>query len=434
MTAGRGRSDAAGSRTASVSVPSYTPKPLSGAGGLVVNDVHSQLNETTVHHIERPRSLAAVQAIVREAQADGRVLSVAGGRHAMGGQQFATGGTLIDMNDVAQVHAFDRVAGEIEVGAGIQWPELHQYLVASQEGETESWGFIQKQTGADRLAIGGALSANIHGRGLAHPPFVNDVQAFTLVGPDAIARRCSRTENPTLFRAAIGGYGLFGVVTSVRLRLTRRRVVQRIVEVIDAAELPRMFERRIAEGFTYGDFQFATDLDGDGLRRGVFSCYRPVADVMVPSSRQASLRPDDWAELLCLAHLDRSRAFEEYARYYLRTSGQHYWSDSHQMSTYVPDYHHLHAGRLGEYANGGEMITEIYVPRDKLLSFLAEARAGLKATGAELIYGTIRLIERDTETMLAWAREPFACIIFNLHVQHDQPGIARAKRAFRSLI
>ena len=434
MTPGRAPAGAALGSMSPILIPSYTTKPLSGAGGFVVNDVHSQLNETAVHRIERPRSLADVRAIVREARADGRVLSIAGGRHAMGGQQFATGGTLVDMNGVAQVHAFDRVAGEIEVGAGIQWPELHQYLVASQEGATEAWGFVQKQTGADRLTIGGALSANIHGRGLAHPPFVNDVQAFTLVGPDGIARRCSRTENTTLFRAAIGGYGLFGVVTSVRLRLTRRQVVQRVVEVIDATALPSMFEQRIAQGFAYGDFQFATDLDGDGLRRGVFSCYRPVADATAPPSSQAALRPDDWAELLCLAHVDRARAFEEYARYYLTTSGQYYWSDSHQMSTYVPDYHQLHAGRLGEYAHGGEMITEIYVPRDVLLRFLADARAALRTAGAELIYGTIRLIERDTETMLAWAREPFACVIFNLHVRHDPGGIERAKAAFLSLI
>src|SRR2546428_9179968 len=38
------------------------------------------------------------------------------------------------------------------------------------------------------------------------------------------------------------------------------------------------FEQRIAAGFTYGDFQYHTDPDSpDFLRKGVFSCYRPVA-------------------------------------------------------------------------------------------------------------------------------------------------------------
>ena len=39
-----------------------------------------------------------------------------------------------------------------------------------------------------------------------------------------------------------------------------------------------------------------------------------------------------------------------------------------------------------------------------------------------MIYGTVRLIERDDETVLAWAREPWACIIFNLHVDHTPAG------------
>ena len=403
-------------------------------GGVTVNDIHSQLNPTQVQRIIRPASVEAVQEIVREARASDRTLSIAAGRHAMGGQQFATGSTLIDMNGLARVIELDRVNGEIEVEAGIQWPELYGYLIDNQQPGTGAWTFVQKQTGADRLSIGGALAANAHGRGLKYPPIVGDIAAFTLVGPDGVVRRCSRTENPELFRAAIGGYGLFGVVTTVRLRLTRRHKVQRVVEVLNARDLPLMFEQRIAEGFEYGDFQFATDLQSDALERGVFSCYRPVADSTPMPASRAALSPDNWANLLYLAHVDRARAFEEYAKYYLTTSGQYYWSDEHQMSTYVDDYHAAQSTRLGEYAHGTEMITEIYVPRDALVRFLADVRNDLRASQAELIYGTIRLIERDTETMLAWAKHPYACIIFNLHVTSGSAGVEKARQDFLRLI
>ncbi|HWL38655.1 MAG TPA: FAD-binding oxidoreductase, partial [Gemmatimonadaceae bacterium] len=260
-------------------------------GGVTVNDIHSQLNPTQVQRIIRPASVEAVQEIVREARASDRTLSIAAGRHAMGGQQFATGSTLIDMNGLARVIELDRVNGEIEVEAGIQWPELYGYLIDNQQPGTGAWTFVQKQTGADRLSIGGALAANAHGRGLKYPPIVGDIAAFTLVGPDGVVRRCSRTENRELFRAAIGGYGLFGVVTTVRLRLTRRHKVQRVVEVLNARDLPLMFEQRIAEGFEYGDFQFATDLQSDALERGVFSCYRPVADSTPMPASRAALSP-----------------------------------------------------------------------------------------------------------------------------------------------
>ena len=71
------------------------------------------------------------------------------------------------------------------------------------------------------------------------------------------------------------------------------------------------------------------------------------------------------------------------------------------------------------------MITEIYVPRRDLAAFMAEVATISGRTDA-VIYGTVRLIERDDETFLAWAREPWACIIFNLHVDHTPEGIERA--------
>jgi hypothetical protein len=80
------------------------------------------------------------------------------------------------------------------------------------------------------------------------------------------------------------------------------------------------------------------------------------------------------------------------------------------------------------------MITELFVPRAALASFFAAARMHLRACHASVVYGTVRLIEPDSETALPWARGHWACIIFNLHVDHDPMGIAHAKIAFRGLI
>jgi FAD/FMN-containing dehydrogenase len=248
-------------------------------------------------------------------------------------------------------------------------------------------------------------------------------------------RQCSRAENADLFRHAIGGYGLFGVIASVKLRLARRRKLQRVVELRAIEGLDAAFRQRIADGFVYGDFQYSTDLASeDGMRRGVFSCYRPVDDDTPMPEGQRELSEEDWRKLLLLAHTDRARAFTVYAEHYLASSGQIYWSDMHQMSTYVRDYHQILAPRLGEDASGTEMITEIYVPRDALAGFMEAVRGDLIRQGADLIYGTIRLIEQDDESALPWARRSWACIIFNLHVPHDPDGLAAAQRQFTGLI
>src|SRR5437879_3018846 len=89
------------------------------AAGVEVNDVQSQLNATRVHEIKNPASIDEIQAALREARHMGRAVSVAGGRHAMGGQQFGTGAVLLDTKNFNKIVKFDRARGLIEVEAGI---------------------------------------------------------------------------------------------------------------------------------------------------------------------------------------------------------------------------------------------------------------------------------------------------------------------------
>lgn len=402
--------------------------------GAVLNDVHSRLNRTAVACVVPVRSLPGLQAAVRAARERGKPVSVAGGRHAMGGQQFGSGALHLDTRPMRQVLSFDRESGLVEVEAGMCWDELVHWTVAHQP-EPELWGIAQKQTGANRIALGGSIAANAHGRGLTLRPLVADIESFTLVDARGEVRTCSRTRNPELFRLVVGGYGLFGVVYSVTLRLARRMRLERVVEVRGAEDLSDAFAARIRDGFLYGDFQFDVDATAPTfLRRGVFSCYRPVERAPGASVPQRELRVDELVELLHLAHVDKRTAFERYAAFYLSTSGQVYWSDTHQLAAYPEGYHDEVTRRLGMRTPGTEMISELYVPRRELGSFLEDAAAALREEHADVIYGTIRLIERDGESFLAWAREPWACVVFNLHVEHSPAGIANATGAFRALI
>jgi FAD/FMN-containing dehydrogenase len=297
------------------------------------------------------------------------------------------------------------------------------------------WGVRQKQTGADRLTIGGAVSANIHGRCLTAPPFVADLEAVEIVDANAEVIRCSRERHAEVFRHVVGGYGLFGVITAATLRLVPRVQVERVVKLLDVEDLMHTLESRIRDGCLYGDFQFATDPhDPRFLRTGVLSCYRPIEDVRPISEPQRRLSQADWNRLLELAHRDKRKAFDEFASFYLATSGQRYWSDTHQLNLYLENYHAALDERLGCSVRGGEMITELYVPRDRLVPLMDAVRADFLQHQVDFIYGTIRLTEADTETALPWARDRYACVIFNLHVDHHPQAIADAEASFRRLI
>ena len=416
------------------SLAAAVPRAPNGSEA-VVNDIHSQLNATRVNRIVKPLSSSDLRATILTGRSDGKAISISGGRHSMGAQQFGTGTILVDMTGMNRVLNLDAERGVVEVEAGIEWPQLLDYLMRVQTGREKQWGIVQKQTGADRLSIGGALASNVHGRGLKFKPIIDQVDSFTLMDHTGAVVRCSRDENSELFRLVIGGYGLFGIVTSVRLRLWERRKVQRIVEIREMKDIIQSFEQRIADGYLYGDFQFATDSSRDSfLRRGVFSCYRPVDPATPLTSNPTRFHPEDWARLTYYSHKYKRRAFEVYTKRYLATSGQVYWSDSQLSAAYVDNYHEELDRKLGAKVKATEMITEIYVPRNSLAGFMEDARVALRNQNANVIYGTVRLIEKDDESFLRWARESFACVIFNLHVTHDTTGLENAASAFRSLI
>lgn len=401
----------------------------------VVNDIHSRLNETQVSRIVSVESVDELRQIVRTAATTGRQISIAGGRHAMGGQQFGAGTLLIDTTSMSRVLDVDSERGLVTVEAGIQWPQLVTHLLWAGGSQPGQWGIVQKQTGADRFSLGGSLSANIHGRGLCLGPIIGDVESFDLLDASGRLLTCSRTSNSELFSLAIGGYGLFGVIARVTLRLMRRHKLERSVSIADVEDLPALFDNRIAAGFEYGDFQFATAAASEEfLKSGVFSCYRPVPDDRSIPEGQRELTPEAWSRLLWLAHVDKSRAFAEYARYYMSTDGQVYWSDTHQLASYIDGYHDAIDARLEARVKGSEMISELYVRRNDLPAFMRSVRDQARRHGMDIIYGTVRLIERDTESLLAWAREPWACIVFNLHVDHSRDGIQKAAHDFRCLI
>jgi FAD/FMN-containing dehydrogenase len=403
--------------------------------GVEVNDVHSQLNHTKVARVVRPESLEQLRTAILRTRDEGKALSISGSRHSMGGQQFGTGMTLVDTRSLTRVLDFDPESRTIETEAGIEWPELLKDLSQRQNGDAAGLGIVQKQTGADRLSLGGALASNVHGRGLNLRPIIQDVESFELMNADGDVLRCNRSRNPELFRLAIGGYGLFGVIVSVRLRLIPRVKVRRVVRIADLQYIPGAFAERIRDGYLYGDFQFATDSGRDSfLRRGVFSCYQPMDPNTPLTDNPARFHPEDWARLIYYSHTHKRLAFDFYTKRYLATSGQVYYHDWQLSAAYQPGYHTKLDRRMYAKVKATEMITEIYVPRGALVAFMEEARLVLREQKANLIYGTVRLIEKDDESFLPWARQSYACVIFNLHVKHNEQGLQSSCRAFRALI
>ncbi len=409
----------------------------------ILNDVHSRLNATKVAEVITPATVEEVAAVIRRAKAEGKAISISGARHSMGTQQFAEGSLHLDMRKLNRFLALDAERGLARVEAGITWPALRAALDAAQQASSTGddanakapWSVVQKQTGADELTLGGAVSSNIHGRGLNWQPFVQDIESVTMLDAEARTLKLSRTENAELFSLVVGGYGLFGVITEVELRLRRRERVERVVEIGTLQDLPDRIQQRLSDGFLLGDFQFCPDEKSPGfLKEGVFSCYRPVDKNGALPVGQKSLNPEAWRKLLTKAHVNKAEAWTDYKTYYQRTNGQLYDSDAAQFNHYDPDYVERLKEAIPGLPDGSLMISEVYVPRVKLEDFMAASADDFRQQSTNVIYGTIRFIRKDDVTFLPWAKEDYACIVFNLRVTHTPEGIDKARGEFQRLI
>lgn len=405
--------------------------------GTWVNDVHSQINPTLVSRIESPHTVEELSELLDRARREGQPFSLCGGRHAGGGQQFATRQILVDMNGLRRITRFDRDRGLLEIEAGARWPRVFEYLRNAQADGATNWGIHQKQGGADELSLGGAVGANVHGRCLASPPIVSDIAELNVLLTSGEHIRC-RKDGPNasdLFRHIVGGYGLFGIVTTVTLQLRPRVNLVRRVRWTPADEAIALLEAKRDDGALHGDFQYCVDETRDDFcAAGLCSWYEPT-DQPVSDVRRST--PDRHAELerfrrlIGLAHQDKSAAFKVYVEQVLASDGQVDLSDEWQHGDYAADYHRA-IDTTGE--RGSEILTELYVPRTALASFLREAAGIIRAKNANLIYGTVRLIERDDQTVLAWAKQAYACVIFNFHTRLIATEIERCGDVFRALL
>ena len=192
--------------------PTSWPDPEPAPGRPQCDDV-TRLNATEVEAVYCVRSRADVQRVLALARAAGRTVSMRGACHTMGGQTLTPGGIVIDMGKLAHME-LDRDSGLLIVGPGTLWSDVLLYL--NQYGRSP-----RTMQSYSTFSVGGSISVNAHGI-TSDCCMAECVVSLELVGWDGRVHTCGRdaatAEGRALFGAVIGGYGMFGVMTSVTLK------------------------------------------------------------------------------------------------------------------------------------------------------------------------------------------------------------------------
>ncbi len=182
----------------------------------------------------QPKTVEELQEIIRHAADNKLKVSIRGAGHSAGGQSLVQDGIMVDINGLNRILEVDETNKLVHVECGVIWGQLTKVLEPLRLSVTTKQEF-------DIFTIGGSLSCNVHGKTVDYGPLIENTRSIRILLANGEIVEASRDENFELFRAAIGGYGLVGIIVDATLEVVPDRIVQKAEVTI--ANLDLLVER-----------------------------------------------------------------------------------------------------------------------------------------------------------------------------------------------
>ncbi|XDA96924.1 FAD-binding oxidoreductase [Sulfitobacter sp. LCG007] len=355
------------------------------------------------------------------AEAGDRPVIAAGARHSMGGQSIARDGLNLALDQGEIVLGEDRTT--YRVAAGTRWSRV----IATLDAAGDSPAVMQSN---NDFGVAATFSVNAHGWPVPFSGCGSTVRRIVMTTADGVQVRCSRDENAELFRAAMGGYGLFGIITELELEAVANQRLAGRHEVLPAADFGPAFRDAVlgdgAVSMAYGrlDVSHARFFD-----EAMMITYRPAAD-------QSDLPPASGSGWMSRAsrHLFRAQLEDE------RMKGLRWWVET------------VAAPKLaGEVTRNSllnepvvtlddrdpartDILHEYFLPPERLEDFFATCRKVIPASYQQLLNVTLRYVRADTESLLAYAPEDRIAAVMLFSQERTARAEADMARMTRALI
>ncbi len=380
----------------------------------------SHLNETKVATVIRAvegidEATAQIFQLVKQAKADGKKISIAGAQHSMGGHTIYADGIVLDMKGFHYMQ-FDSVHNILSVGAGALWSEIIPYL----DSKGRSIGVMQSN---NSFSVGGSISVNCHGWQPNSPPIASTVESLRLINAEGQILTCSRNENAELFSLVLGGYGLFGVIVDVKLKVVTNHVYKVKQYVIQSDEYIQQFDKFVVgnahTGMAYGRININP---GNFMEEAILSTY------IIDTSAAKPLQKTSFATLRRTVF--RSSVNSDYGKNLrwktekLATSllnGKHF-SRNQLLNEGVDVFQNTDTGYT-------DILHEYFIPRDSVLQFIHALKKIIPAYQVDLLNITIRNVKKDDDTFLRYANEE----VFGFVMLFNQSKEINAENEMRAL-
>jgi FAD/FMN-containing dehydrogenase len=285
--------------------------------------------------------------------------------------------------------------------------------------------------GPNIFTLGGSMSVNAHGWDMRHGPVGASIEWFRILLADGSVRRCSREENAELFHLVLGGYGLFGVILDVGLRVTNNSAYLATVSEVDFTHLPAYFENQIRSSpeVELGEADLSIS-PGTLLRDAVALAYK--------SQRGNSRRTDPLQEE---QHIFRDRYFFDLSRQYdwgktIRWTFQR-WLE-YPVKGDVRTRNNIFRSpieRIRHYSSKDtDILQEYFIPPENFVPFIDGLREIVKRRRIDLLDATVRYIEPNNDAVLNYSGQSALAVVLYMNVRTWAPALDESSAMTREII
>ncbi|MBP1856821.1 FAD-binding oxidoreductase [Rhizobium herbae] len=403
------------------------PAPMAAQnGGIVLNDASELLPTSVARHITVTadpvtQTVETIRAMMAEARNAGQPFAASAARHSMGGQSLAKDGTVLTL-DQQWVEA-DTAAKTYRVASGTRWSTV----IARLDAIGFSPAVMQSN---NDFGVASTYSVNAHGWPVRFSGCGSTVRSVKMLLADGTLVTCSRSENTELFQHAMGGYGLIGVITELELDMVPNSRLGPTFEPVAGADLGWRFAKMLDADpsilMAYGRLDVSLDRF---FEDGLLVSYRPAANQSdIPAATGSGFVSRVSREIF---RRQVGSDWMKHARWWTETSlGPGIAGEATRNSLMnepvvtLDDLDPLRTDILHEY----------FVAPSRFAEFVALCRDVIPASFQQLLNVTLRYVDTDRDSVLAYATEPRIAAVMLFSQEKTVRGEEDMARMTRELI
>ena len=365
--------------------------------------------------------VAALRAELADARANGRPVNIGAARHSMGGQAIPRDGHAITFdNGRVEVDTANRM---MRVHAGARWSDV---IAAA---DPVGLGPRVMQSNND-FGIAATFCVNAHGWPVKEGPMGSTVRGFKMLLPDGALVSCSRRENADLFAMTMGGYGLTGLITQMDVDLAQNQRLEPTFDRMPAESFADRFTQALTDDavtMAYG--RLSVDR-ADFMSEALLITYRATADQSDLPAASGSGAAARFASRIYRAQLGNERM--KHLRWWFEADlAPRLASGAATRNSLINEPVATLDDRNPDRT---DILHEYFVSPDRFADFLALCRVVIPASYQEFLNVTLRFVDTDPDSWLAYAPEPRIAAVMSFSQEMTLRAEADMQRMTQDLI